>query len=178
MLDIHFHPECDLPELIKAAADYQRLWDAHRERILERFRAATGLTHAEGLINAVVWHGGSETCPLRFRAVPPDWDGQVDEFRRGVIIHELSHRLIRGNRARLGMPPYRPDRQLENHELIDLFLYDVWTDVFGEDFARRRVAAESRLQPFYSHAWEATLALDRTGRAAKLKSLLGPHESS
>jgi hypothetical protein len=175
VLDIRFHPECDLAELVEAAAEYQRLWNHYRERILEGFRVVTGLEHAEGLINAIVWHGGSETCPLRFRAVPPEWAGPVEEFRRGVIVHELSHRLIRGNRARLGMPPYQPDRQRENHELIDLFLFDVWTDLFGEEFARRRAAAESRSQPFYREAWEATLALDRPARAAKLAAVLHPN---
>ena len=91
---------------------------------------------------------------------------------------ELSHRLIRGNRARLGMPPYRPDRQRENHELIDLFLYDVWTALFGEAFARRQVAVESGYAPFYREAWAATLALSREERAARLSELLKPSASA
>lgn len=68
MLDVRFHPECDRPELVTAAADYQRLWDENRERIVIQFRVVTGLEHAEGLINAIVWDQGSETHPLRFRS--------------------------------------------------------------------------------------------------------------
>jgi hypothetical protein len=168
MLDLRIHPECDLPELMAAAAGYQRLWDAHRERIVTQFKMVAGLDFAEGLINAIVWDGGGFATPLRFRNHPDE------EFRLGTIIHELSHRLIRGNRARLGMPPSRPELVRENHELIDLFLFDVWCDLFGEDFARRRVAVESAANEYSRDAWQATLTLDRTGRAAKLKTLLGP----
>jgi hypothetical protein len=168
MLDLRIYPECDQPQLVKAAADYQRLWDAHRKRIVTRFRVTTGLDFAEGLINAIVWDGGGFATPLRFRNHPDE------EFRLGTVIHELSHRLIRGNRARLGMPPSRPELVHENHELIDLFLFDVWCDLFGEDFARRRVDVESAANDYSREAWQAALALDRAGRAARLKSLLGP----
>ncbi len=61
MLDIRFHPECDLSELIAAAAGYQRLWDTHRQATVGQFRAVTGLVHTEGLINAIVWNGEPRT---------------------------------------------------------------------------------------------------------------------
>ncbi len=103
MLDLRVHPECDQPELVQAAAEYQRLWDTNRDRIVTQFRIITGLDFAEGLINAIVWDGGGFATPLRFRNHPDE------EFRLGTIIHELSHRLLRGIRARLGMPPARPE---------------------------------------------------------------------
>jgi hypothetical protein len=129
-------------------------------------RGGQGLAFAETLIEAVVFEGPSQSNPLRLRA---SYD---PEAKRGTLVHELAHRLIRGNRTRLGLPPYQPGRERENHELTDLFLFDVWSDLYGEPFARRRVEAESRWQPFYGEAWEAILALDRGARAAKLAELL------
>ena len=166
MLDIRFHPECDLPELVTAAAEYQRLWDAHRQRIVAAFSALTGLQHAEGLINAIVFEGASGSHPLCLRA---SYD---EDTRLGALIHELGHRLIRGNRARLCLPPPQRGRQRENHDLLNLFLYDVWTDLFGEAFARRQVEVESSYQPFYREAWEAVLALSRAERSARLAALV------
>jgi hypothetical protein len=164
--EIRFRPEPDEPALVAAAAEYRRLWEAEGERIVAAFGAVTGLAFAEAVVDAAVVGGPSQSNPLRLR-------GSYDaEAKRGTLIHELAHRLIRANRARLGLPPYRPDRERENHELIDLFLFDVWSDLYGEPFARRRVEAESRWQPFYREAWEATLALDRVGRAARLAALL------
>jgi hypothetical protein len=166
VLEIRFRPESDEPALVAAAEEYRRLWEAEGERIVGAFAAVTGLAFAEAMVDAVVAEGPSRSNPLRLR-------GSYDEEAKlGTLIHELAHRLIRGNRERLGLPPYRPDRERENHELIDLFLFDVWSDLYGEPFGRRRVEAESRWQPFYREAWAATLALERVGRAAKLAALL------
>jgi hypothetical protein len=165
-LGIRFRPESGDPALAAAAEEYQALWEAEGERIVGAFAAVTGLAFAEAEIDAAVYEGPSRSNPLLLRA---SYD---DEAKRGTLIHELAHRLIRGNRARLGLPPYQPGNERKNHELIDAFLYDVWSDLYGEEFARRRVEAESVWQPFYRQAWEATLALDRAGRAAKLAGLL------
>ena len=169
MLTVRFHPESDLPALVVAANEYQRLWDAEGDRIVEQLEAVTNLPFAERLINAIVFEGVSQSHPLCMRA---SYDA---EAKRGGLIHELSHRLVRGNRVRLNLPLYRPGRQRENHELIDLFLFDAWADLYGEEFARRRADAESRppYPVFYREAWGTALALDRAGRAAKLRSLLG-----
>jgi hypothetical protein len=98
MLEIRFHPESDEPVLVAAAADYQRLWDAEGRRIVERLAALTGLRFAERVINALVFDGPSHCHPLRLRA---GYDG---ETKLGTLIHELCHRLLRGNRRRLGLP--------------------------------------------------------------------------
>jgi hypothetical protein len=170
MLEIHFRPESDDPALTAAAAEYRRIWEADGSRIVQAFATATGLAFAEASIEAIVFEGPSQSNPLRLRA---SYD---TEGKRGTLIHELSHRLIKGNRTRLGLPPYDPTRERENHELIDLFLFDVWTDLYGEPFARRRVEAESRWQPLYCEAWIATLAMSRTERAAKMAKALRAEE--
>lgn len=164
-MEIQFHPESDRPALVSATTDYQRLWEAEGEKIAEQFAAATGLRFAEARIDALVYEGTSQSHPLRLRA---SYDG---ETKLGTLIHELAHRLLQDNRARLQLPSYRPDQGREEHELLDLFLFDVWTDLYGEMFARRQVEVESQRRPMYREAWNATLALDPAARAAKLASL-------
>jgi hypothetical protein len=165
-LRIRFHPDCDRERFVAAAAEYRRLWDEHGDRIVAAFGAATGLPFLEREINAVVYEGISRSHPLSLRA------SNDAEAKLGALVHELAHRLLAGNRTRLGLPPYHPGRDREEHELIDLYLFDVWCDLFGEAFARRQVAIESGYQPFYREAWDATLALGRPGRAAKLAALV------
>jgi hypothetical protein len=148
VLEIRFHPESGRDAFVAAAAEYQRLWDEHGERIVAQLVSLTGLRFVEDVLNALVFEGISHSHPLCLRA---SYDA---ETKLGALIHELAHRLVAGNRARLGLPPYHPDRNREEHELIDLFLFDAWTDLYGEAFARRQVAIESRYQPFYREAWE------------------------
>lgn len=164
-LQIRFHPESDEPALVTAAAEYQRLWDSQGARIVEQLAAVTGLRFAEGPIDALVVEGVSQSHPLRLRA---SYDV---ETKLGTLVHELSHRLIAANRARLRSPLPRSSR--EEHELIDLFLFDLWNGLFGEAFALRQVEVESRRRRMYREAWIATLAMDRSARQAKLLGVLG-----
>lgn len=158
-----------------AAADYQRLWDAQGARIVGRLAALTGLRFAEGPLDALVFEGVSRSHPLRLRA---SYD---EDTKLGTLIHELAHRLVDGHRARV--TSLQPRRDRDEHELIYLFLFDLWADLYGEAFARRQVEAESQRRPMYREAWEATLKMDREARAATLRTLIeaprrGPSDGS
>jgi len=166
-LQIRFHPESDQPALVWAAAEYQRLWEAEGERIVSQLAAATGLRFVERAMDARVFEGVSQSDPLRLRA---SYD---EETKLGTLIHELAHHLIRGRRVRSAVDANEPDRERENHELIDLFLFDVWTDLYGAGFAERQVEIESQRRPMYRAAWVATLTLGRVARAEKLRAVLG-----
>ena len=147
-----------------ATTEYKRLWRSQGRRIVEQFTAATSLRFAEGTIDALVFEGVSRSEPLQLRA-------SYDEpTKLGTLIHELSHRLIADNRSRLRSPPASSS---EEHQLIDLFLFDVWTDLFGESFARHQVEVESKRGQLYRDAWSAALALDRDARESKLHAALG-----
>ena len=159
---VRFHPDSDREALVAATAEYAALWEEWGARIVAALEDAAGLSFAERFINAIVFEGISGSHPLAFRA---SYDR---EAKLSAIAHELAHRLLAGNRRRLGLGPYQPGRDREEHELIDLFLYDAWCDLWGEEFAQRQVAVESGYRSFYREAWEATLALDRAGRVARL----------
>jgi hypothetical protein len=172
VLAIRFVPASDRPDLAAAAAAYRRLWDAEGERIVACLEGLTGLRFAEPELDASVDERPSQSHPLVLRA------SYAAETKAGALVHELGHRLLRGNRAALGLPPARPDRPLENHRLLDLFLFDAWADLYGEDAARRLVEIErgydrSLPRPFYGEAWDWALALGRPARAAELRRRLG-----
>jgi hypothetical protein len=61
--------------------------------------------------------------------------------------------------------------ELDDHRLLDLFLYDVWTDLYGQAFADRMVSIERRIGPAYEAAWTWALAMTREQRQARLAAL-------
>jgi hypothetical protein len=167
IVEVRFRPESEQPALTLAAAEYQRLWEAQGDRVVEQLAAATGLRFAETVIDAIVFEGMSQSSPLRLRA---SYDR---ETKLATLIHELAHRLVQGH-AGPSVARHGTDRQRQSHELINLFLFDVWADLYGDDFARRHVDVESQRRSVYREAWHVTLELDRASRAEKLRSLLSP----
>lgn len=161
-MEITFRPASDDAALVAAAAEYERLWRSDGERIVEALCRLAGLHFAAQRLEGVVHEGVSRSHPLRLRA---SYDS---ETKRGTLVHELAHRLIDQRES-----PSDPS-SADEHELIDLFLFDAWSELYGETFARRQVEVESQRRPMYQQAWRATLLLDRQARAAKLRSLLRP----
>ncbi len=153
-MKINFYPDHDDLELIKSAEEYQEIWIKESARIIETIERLTGLKFTENTINAVVIEGVSRSHPLSLRASYPI------ETKKATLVHELFHRLI-------------PGKEDEIHKLLDLILYDVWIDLWGEDFAKKQVKVESERQPLYKDAWDWALSLTREQRAAKFKELIG-----
>jgi hypothetical protein len=168
VLTIRFRPESDRPELIAAAEEYRRLWEEHGSKIVACLERLSELTFAESEIDAIVFDGVSRSQPLKLRAShPPD-------VKLGTLIHELGHRLLTGR------PPLirflrtidAADRSREVHKVLNLLLFDAWTELSGDDFARHQVEVESRWRPLYRDAWVWALAMDRPARQAMLHALL------
>ncbi|MEO7178936.1 MAG: hypothetical protein ABIW83_08830 [Allosphingosinicella sp.] len=55
--------------------------------------------------------------------------------------------------------------------MLYLFLYDVWTDLYGKDFADRMAGIERRIGPSYEVAWAWALAMNREERQTRLAAL-------
>ncbi len=166
MLTINFHPDSDRPDFVTAAEEYQQLWEAEGKRIVGRIEETTGLRFAERVINAIAFEGISHSQPLSLRAsYPPD-------VKKATLVHELCHRLLTGNnigfRGKLGSYEWN----LESHKAINLFLFDVWADLYGEVFAAHQVETESMRQPFYREAWEWALSLGRDERAKLFQEIV------
>jgi hypothetical protein len=148
----------------RATEEYRRLWADEGSRIVDALQQGSGLTFVQSGITAVVYEGvsmsGNRDTPMRLRAsYPPD-------TKRSALVHELGHRLI----AQLATRP--PD--LDEHRILDLFLYDVWESLWGREFADRQVAVESGQRGLYDYesTWRWALSLSKAERAARFTAIV------
>ena len=143
-----------------AADEYRALWAAEGPDIVAAMEAATGLSFPQAPVEAIVsatppmtaYHGRE----MRLRA------GYPRAYKRAALTHEMGHLLA------LAMPRAAG---VDDHGLLYLFLYDVWTDLYGRDYADRMVRLERRIGPEYDGAWAWALAMTREERQARLQAL-------
>jgi hypothetical protein len=143
-----------------AAAEYRRLWDAEGRRIAAALEAETGLTFPAAPIDVIV----EETRPMTAYDGRTIWirGSYAPDYKKGALVHELGHRLALTLRNHGG---------LDDHRLLYLFLYDVWTDLYGQPFADWMVGIERRIGPNYDAAWTWALAMTREERRERLAAL-------
>lgn len=150
------------PRFATAADEYRAIWETDGPRIVAALEAATGLrfpaTPVEAIVNdspPMTAYGGRS---MRLRAAySPD-------YKKATLVHELGHLLSFALPRNAG---------LDDHRLLYLFLYDVWTDLYGRAFADRMVAIERRIPGGYDYdaAWTWALAMTREERQARLAAL-------
>ncbi len=156
-LVIDFSPESE--SFAAATEEYRAIWTAEGERIVMAMERATGLRFERGPIRAIVYEGvsysGYGSAPMRLRASYPY------ATKQATLAHELGHRLI-------GNP-----RKTDDHPILFLFLYDVWVELWGKEFADEQVAVESKRRGLYDYegAWRRALSIPAEERAARFKSL-------
>jgi hypothetical protein len=144
-----------------AAREYEQLWAAEGDRIVRAMESVSGLTFRDTAVRVLVYEGISQSgyrdrSPMRMRAsYPPD-------TKKATLIHELGHRLQEGL--------FRRDE--EEHGPLFLWLYDVWVQLYGREFADAQVAVEKRRRGPYPEAWDDALALSAAERAARWRTLV------
>jgi hypothetical protein len=148
------------PEFAEAAGEYRRIWQAEGPRIVAAMEAATGLTFPAERVDIIVSEGrpmaSFDGRTIRLRA------SYSPAYKKATLAHELGHRLAFTLPRRDG---------LDDHRLLYLFLYDVWTDLYGREFADRTVSIERRIGPAYEAAWSWALAMTREQRQARLRAI-------
>ncbi|MEA3042477.1 MAG: hypothetical protein QOH47_315 [Sphingomonadales bacterium] len=150
------------PRFAAAADEYHRIWVAEGTRIVAALEAATGVDFPPTPIEMIVREGAPMTSydgrTIRLRA------GYSPLYKKATLVHELGHRLS------FLLPR---DPELDDHRLLYLFLYDVWTDLYGRAFADRMVSIERRIRSGYDYdaAWTWALAMTRAERQARLRAL-------
>ena len=151
------------PRFVSASEEYRAMWEAEGDRIVAALEAATGTTFPPAPVEVIV----SATPPMTA------YDGRTirlkanysEPYRLATLIHEMGHRLA------LTLPR---NSGLDDHRLLYLFLYDVWSDLYGRAFADRMVRIERRIPGGYDYAaaWDWALAMTREQRQARLRALL------
>ena len=158
---IVFRAESD--SFSRARDEYEALWRSEGGRIVEVMERVSGIRfdsppYADTLIGAIVFEGvsnsGYRDTPMQLRASYPA------DTKREALVHELGHRLQTG-----------VARGEDEHEVLFLWLYDAWVELWGKEFADAQVLVERARRGPYPAAWDAALALDSAGRAARWRSL-------
>jgi hypothetical protein len=149
------------PEFDAAAEEYRAIWAAEGARIVSSMERITGLPWESNAIKAVVFEGISSSgygdIPMRLRASYPS------DTKRATLVHELGHRIFSHFRLPSGV---------ENHAVLFLFVYDLWVELWGQDFADAQVKVELQRGGPYPAAWESALSTTPAGRAARWKEIV------
>lgn len=166
MLKINFLPDSNLRDYSGEIAKYEKLWVDEGERIVRSIEKVSNLKFQETEINAIIYYG---SLPSRSRPLSLI----IKESRSrclSILIHELTHRIISGNVRR--KTEKRPTTTAV-HKLLDLILYDIWTDLYGQSFADSAVQWEKKIpRKGYKESWEWALSFDKEERIEKFKDLL------
>jgi len=162
---LRFIPKFEDPDLLQATAQYKEIWTADGERIEKTFKKYTNLSLCEERIAVIVYEGVSFSGRnpddlMRLRA------SYTEEVKKGTLIHELAHRLTFN---------LNYNAIVDEHEIINLFLYDVWVELYGTDFADQMVKHEKNLNSRYADAWDKTLVLPKEARQEKWQQFLHSH---
>lgn len=157
---IEFSPESG--KFNQATIEYRTLWNNEGKRIVEAMEKVSGVKFGENEIRAIVYEGisssGMGNDPMKLRASYPS------DVKKATLIHELGHRLL------AHIPK---TKEMDEHRVLFLVLYDIWESLEGKDFADRMVEVEKgrKGQYDYESAWKWTLSLSKEERAAKFKAL-------
>ena len=157
------------PRFAEGADEYRRLWEMDGPRIVAALETHAGLTFPADPVEVLVRDGppmtafDGRTIRLRARCSPG--------CKLGTFTHELGHRLA------LELPR---TAEIDDHRLLYLFLYDAWTDLYGQAFADRMVRIERRIPGAYDYdaAWTWALAMSRDERQARLQALRAMREAA
>ena len=150
------------PSFAYAAEEYRRLWCHEGRRIVQALEEATGHPFPETPIEVFVANATPMTTydgrTMLLKASYPTY------YKRATLVHELGHRLAF---------TMRRTTDLDDHRLLYLFLHDVWSRLYGSDFADRMAQIESRITGRYDYAgaWKWALAMTPQQRRERLAQL-------
>lgn len=150
------------PHFQAATVDYRKVWEEDGSRILEALNRYSGVTLPDGRIEVIVFEGESNSGrrggPVRLRASYPE------AVKRATLAHELLHRHldeIRGIEACYS----------EVHDLMAVILFEVWSELWGREFAHAQAAVESGRSKRYRASWSKALAMGESHRRAEIAQI-------
>lgn len=157
---VSFSPESE--KYAQATREYQAIWSSEGKRIVAAMESVSGLKFTDKEVQAIVYEGVSQSGlgddPMKLRASYPS------DIKKATLIHELGHRLING------IPK---TKEIDEHRVLFLVLYDVWENLYGKDFADQAVEVEKGRKGLYDYesAWKWALSMSKEERATKFKAL-------
>lgn len=174
-LTISFRPESDDGKFTEDVKEYEEIWKTDGEKIISAMTRISGLNFQENHIEAIVYDGISRSgrntsMPMHFRASYPP------EVKNGTLIHELAHRLLFPivDPAKTNTNLDEKNEDLDSHQVLFLILYDIWTELYGREFADRNVKVENSRKGIYDYekAWRWALNLGKEKRKEIFERLI------
>jgi hypothetical protein len=159
-MKVIFSPESE--KYAQATAEYQAIWNSEGKRITEAMERVSGVAFTEREVRAIIYEGvswsGFGNEPMKLRA------SYTSDVKKATLAHELGHRLI----TRIPKT-----KEIDEHRVLFLILYDIWESLYGRDFADRMVEVEKDRKGLYDYesAWKWALSMSKEERAAKFKAL-------
>ena len=163
-LIINFEPLLNEKELVDATREYEKIWQEESKKIIEAFEKVGRLKFLENEIKVIVYEGISrsgmnESDPMRLRA------SYSSDIKKATLIHELGHRFL-----------FRFDNKKQNfddHQILFLILYDIWTELYGREYADHQVLIESARKGVYDYekTWKWAIDLGKKKRAKMFKQI-------
>lgn len=170
-MQINFYPEQNNPEFKKAAKEYKKIWEEEGNRITVAIEKISGLKFKEKIANAIIYDEISYSVPLKFQA------NISIEHKKGTLVHELCHRLVVENKIHVETGNTYNSWNMAIHKHIDLILYDIRVELYGESFAKKEIDFEISLwdgkgiSP-YKIAWDWVLSMTKEERQKLWKKSL------
>jgi len=161
-VNVAFEPESKRFE--QATEEYRRLWSSEGKRIIDALESVSGLRFQEKEVRAIVFEGpsnsGGPNGRMKMRASYPA------DVKKATLAHELGHRMNFQIRTR--------PKELDEHRILFLYLYDVWEKLYGKSFADEQVAIERGRKGLYDYdsAWTWALSLTKEERASRFRALV------
>lgn len=166
-MKINFYPDHDDPNFEKAAKKYAEIWNQEGNRIIRVLEKISGLKFKEEIINAITYNENSYSIPLRLQS------NSTKREKKWTIVHELCHRLFVANNIKLNNLTW-DNHNLETHKPVDLILYDVLVELYGEKEAKDNIKYEidlwtgKNVSP-YKIAWDWALSMTKEERAKEFR---------
>ncbi len=160
MLTINFHPECDIPRFIEGAKEYKKIWSSEGEKITQAIEKISNFNFRAGTYNAIILDNKpSASYPLILLS------SYSLEKKRATLVHELTHKVLPRNEKMKAS-------ELENHKILNLILYEIWTELYGKEFADLSVEGESMFGDLYKQAWEYFFTLTKEQRQEEYQKFI------
>jgi hypothetical protein len=148
----------------QAVEEYRKVWASEGKRIIDGLESVSGLRFKEKEVRAIVYEGASNSGPpngpMKMRASYPA------DVKKATLAHELGHRM----NFQLTTRP----KDVDEHRILFLYLYDVWEKLYGKDFADEQVKIERGRKGLYDYdsAWTWALSMSKEERASRFRAVV------
>lgn len=152
--------------------EYKAIWKSEGNKIIDSIEKAIGLKFKEEEIIINICKGFKDKGNFAGNNIKEEMIFRYNNrCKIGTFFHELSHRIIMEYNM---FEKVKEKYELKDeHQLIDLFLYDAIEKAYGKNAAQLRVEYEKNFpEKEFLESWNYALTMDKGERKNLLKEML------